>query len=472
MNKKFIIFAFTITMMFSNTVVANSFSDVPSNYENADAIDFVQSEGIVHGYEDGTFKPDQEINRAEFTKIIMKADYNSEIDSAEQCFATYNEGLAFCGTDDGECGIPVWNMFGECMYDKTGDLIEMDEWDKLADYEDCFPDVKEEDWFKKYVCYAKFRDIIEGYEDGRFQPDKTINFVEAAKIILEAEGYDLSGLGDNWYHPYVGMLGKQKAIPVTINSFNKEITRGEMAEMIYRLKDISLNFDAINSLTYSEIKNGPEKVQSKYATYKQWIIPSEYRMLEEQDDMDDCIGVENGLLDGGDLLSTLIADEDARSTLHLDVYTQDYLKELENKIVKFSQENMQEDFYAIKVCHMKGGVDIVIGKLWKEGEPTTEETEKYGLQEKEDFANAQTDIFVINEGDVYMYSDIKALNTTATGAEVQTCHAELKDNSILWSCFMGLHFVDENTIDGADMKYWSFPLDGGATKSWEETDVE
>ena len=35
--------------------------------------DYVWNEGIVHGYEDGTYKPDDLINRAEFAKIIVEA---------------------------------------------------------------------------------------------------------------------------------------------------------------------------------------------------------------------------------------------------------------------------------------------------------------------------------------------------------------------------------------------------------------
>ena len=37
------------------------------------AVQFLADQGIVKGYQDGTFKPDQKINRAEFLKLVLEA---------------------------------------------------------------------------------------------------------------------------------------------------------------------------------------------------------------------------------------------------------------------------------------------------------------------------------------------------------------------------------------------------------------
>lgn len=172
------------------------FSDVVSSHENLDAINYVKDQGIVDGYPDGTFLPDKTINRAEFTKIIMEAVFPGE---------------------------------------SVGRL--------------CFPDVGRREWFSKYVCFAKKQGIIDGYPDGYFKPAQLISFAEAAKIIVSAFDYRVDS-DDIWYKPYVDELSNQGAIPVTIVAFDKNITRGEMAEMIYRLhgevgdKD-SLSYDTI-----------------------------------------------------------------------------------------------------------------------------------------------------------------------------------------------------------------------------------
>lgn len=166
-----------------NGIVFASFSDVTSGNTNYEAVSYVEEHNIVDGYSDGTFRPDQPINRAELTKIVINA---------------YFPGQAQ-GTD-------------------------------------CFPDVRAE-WFAKYVCYAKVRALVGGYPDGNFKPGDAINFVELAKILVNANGFTVSSNSGAWYVPYVEKLSDMKVIPSTITSFDQEVTRGEMAELVFRLME-------------------------------------------------------------------------------------------------------------------------------------------------------------------------------------------------------------------------------------------
>ncbi len=167
--------------------VAGDFTDVLSSHTYFTAIDYVKAEGIVKGYDDGTYKPSKEINRAEFTKIIIEATFDdAEIDN--------------------------------CVSSKD------------------FYDLKTTDWYEKYVCVAVKNGIINGYPDGTFKGGDMINFVEAAKIIVI--GFDLNYVeGEMWYEGYVNVLQDSNYIPSAINSLNKQITRGEMAEMIWRISE-------------------------------------------------------------------------------------------------------------------------------------------------------------------------------------------------------------------------------------------
>ena len=47
------------------------FSDVSSDSQYYEAIEYLQENGIVEGYADGSFRPNQEVNRAEALKIIL-----------------------------------------------------------------------------------------------------------------------------------------------------------------------------------------------------------------------------------------------------------------------------------------------------------------------------------------------------------------------------------------------------------------
>jgi len=402
---------FLITL-FTQTAYA-SFSDVASTHANYDAIEYVQDEGIVEGYPDGTYKPDQTINRAEFTKIIMEA-------------ITYDE---------------------------------------ITDYFDCYPDVSDNDWFRKYVCLADKKGVVDGYPDGLFRPANSINFVEAAKIIVEGFEYQYS-YDENWFLPYIGALEARRAIPTTIQSFEHDITRGEMAEIIYRLKDYVSDKE---SLTYRGLKEMVTGEESEYATYEQWTLPGPWNNGSVFAYETDCVGLWNGETYGGDLLSTMIVDDGARSVMNLKLYTPEYVYNLENKIVDMTHEDYSADLYAFKVCHLGPELDVVAGGTWPMGESNIIQDGKFKGEIDFDFPEEAL-LIIVNGDEILTYDDIKLIDNTATGAESAPCSAKLEDeDTVLWSCFMGLH-AEDGYVTGSDMKYWSIPLDGSEPTVWEDTE--
>lgn len=184
---------------------ASVFTDVSATHANADAIAYVKAEGIVSGYADGAYRPNQTINRAEFTKIIEEA--TQDADTIDACLEDDNQRI--------------------------------------------FSDIPFGAWYEGYVCDAKGRGVIGGYPDGTFRPNASINFAEAAKIVSKAMDLSVSMDSTVWYKGYVDALAAKKAIPNSILRVNQYITRGEMAEMIYRLK--TGNTDK-PSQTYEDLK--------------------------------------------------------------------------------------------------------------------------------------------------------------------------------------------------------------------------
>ncbi|MDD5751767.1 MAG: S-layer homology domain-containing protein, partial [Candidatus Peribacteraceae bacterium] len=173
--------SFFLAALFIPQTFHAAFPDVPASHAYAASIDYVQSEGVVSGYPDGTFGPENTINRAEFTKIVVNATHEDAI-----------QGNA------------------------------------------CFADVANE-WFAAFVCTAKNLGMIGGYPDGTFHPERPVSFVEAAKIISLAYGLNLPAAADTWFERFVLAMEESRAIPVSISSLDAPLTRGEMAEMIARL---------------------------------------------------------------------------------------------------------------------------------------------------------------------------------------------------------------------------------------------
>ena len=67
MKKIIAILSIFLLLPFENSITLASFSDVISSHDNSDAIEYMQAQKIVQGYQDGTFKPDQTINAFDYS---------------------------------------------------------------------------------------------------------------------------------------------------------------------------------------------------------------------------------------------------------------------------------------------------------------------------------------------------------------------------------------------------------------------
>lgn len=179
-----------------------AFSDVDYYSDNYEAINYLFEEGVVEGYGDGTYKAENHISRAEFLKIVMEASAHLDV--------IFDQGL---------------------------------------EGKNCYSDVRDE-WFAKYVCEATKLGLVKGYSDGKFRPEQEVNFVEAAKIVVNAMDLEIPNLENelNWFDKYVYALENQSAIPKSISTFSYEVTRGDMAEIVWRINEEPENIASTNYL--------------------------------------------------------------------------------------------------------------------------------------------------------------------------------------------------------------------------------
>ncbi len=180
---------------------SGSFPDVNPQSLTAEAIEYLAEKDTISGFPDGTYQPENRINKAAFAKIL-----------AEELFTDEEIAAASC--------------------------------------ENPFNDVGEK-WYTDYVCILKDKGIVTGTPEGNFEPTAYMNFAEGARMITE--GYDIVGepVSDKWFAANVDGLQDRNAIPLTISTFNDELTRAETAEIAYR---ISAEKNDKNSLTYEEIE--------------------------------------------------------------------------------------------------------------------------------------------------------------------------------------------------------------------------
>ncbi len=178
------------------------FTDVAEDYKYCDAIEWAVGEGVIQGYNNGTFKPSQQVNRAEALKMILKSLKVSIINSN-------SDPLGFSDTDQYE-------------------------------------------WYGPYVKTGLALGVIHGYKDGSFKPSNGVNRVEALIMLLNTgkakdsiivptnnigQPYsDTPNTQDTkWYISYVWFA---KAYTLTDNNTyfypGEKMSRGQMADMLYR----------------------------------------------------------------------------------------------------------------------------------------------------------------------------------------------------------------------------------------------
>ncbi len=178
-----------VAMLIPTVPAFAAFSDVGAKAQYSAAINALQKKGVLQGYANGTFKPSARINRAEFVKIIAAAAFDAD-------------------------------FIEKCKDDKAP-----------------FHDVNGDDWFAKYVCVLRTTNAVSGYPDGTFRPGTDINFAEASKILATTYSTMFQENGEEWFTGPVRKLESAKAIPDSVAKLDSFLTRGEMAEMIWRLTE-------------------------------------------------------------------------------------------------------------------------------------------------------------------------------------------------------------------------------------------
>ena len=107
--------------------------------------------------------------------------------------------------------------------------------DKAAShaYKTLFTDVKPGAWYTGYINLAYSEGIINGYGNGRFGPDDSITYGQAATLLLRILGYSASDVGNVWpidYTNFANDLGLADGVSAAPYA---SITRGQAAILLY-----------------------------------------------------------------------------------------------------------------------------------------------------------------------------------------------------------------------------------------------
>ncbi len=182
-----------VLSMFAATLPAMAeqyYSDVAEDHWAYSWVDYMHGKGYIHGYPDGTYRPDQNITRAEFVTIL---NY-------------------------------VLNSRNPANKD--------------------FTDVTNEDWFYDQIQWAAGAGYLSGYSDGSAKPNQYITREEAAVVVSKAyhlkvneggESYADADEASDWALPFIKTLTNNAILNGDGNGTFRpkdNILRAEVAVMI------------------------------------------------------------------------------------------------------------------------------------------------------------------------------------------------------------------------------------------------
>lgn len=191
--KKVISAAAALTISASSfAAFAVDFPDVAADASYYQAVQELSALNIISGYEDGTFKPENLVTRAEITKMIVDALGKTKVAESAKNIATK------------------------------------------------FSDVQAGEWYTGYVATgATTGGFIAGFEDSTFKPNDNVTYVQAQKMLVAALGYEgLAQSAGGWptgYTSYASQKGITKGVTAMADD---QLTRAQVAQMIDNAMDV------------------------------------------------------------------------------------------------------------------------------------------------------------------------------------------------------------------------------------------
>lgn len=189
MNKKILFICMIIILCIGSVVsAATSFSDV-KNTKYEEAVENLVSLKIVNGFEDNTFKPKNNVTRAQLSKmLVISMGMEDEVASAGKKFLNFK--------------------------------------DVLSSY-----------WGYGYIKVASDKKLVNGYTDGKFKPDGTVTYAEATAMVVRALGYEdvIKKSSLTWPNNYMSYANDKLKLFNGIGTFkaNDPATRGDIALLLW-----------------------------------------------------------------------------------------------------------------------------------------------------------------------------------------------------------------------------------------------
>lgn len=178
---------------------AATFTDVPRSSDHHDAIQNLAERGILQGYDNGTFRPDATLTRAHASKILalsLKLDTRNVKDpgfkdlNKNQWYYGYVAALANAGHISGfEDG--TFRPNAPMTRAQAAKIIDLSYQLPLkAKAENPFKDVSNSAWYAKHIRTLVENKVTKGKTTTTFEPNANVTRAQMASFVVRAENLE------------------------------------------------------------------------------------------------------------------------------------------------------------------------------------------------------------------------------------------------------------------------------------------
>lgn len=204
------IFSFIITTLLALNMGVSSVAFAKEKLEitASEAVTVVTGFNIMSYYNDGTFRPDEMVTRAEMVAIICR-------------------------------------------------LLNYEKQAKSSVGKTLFKDVSEEHWASGYINVAESIFITNGYGNGNFGPDDKVTYEQAVKMIIEALGGGPLAIYEGGYPTGYLKLAAEEGILKNIEcNVGNAVNRETAATLVFNAMEVPLAF---REVYIGGVENYPEQ---------------------------------------------------------------------------------------------------------------------------------------------------------------------------------------------------------------------
>lgn len=205
--KKLLAVVLAVALACAQLAFAAEFTDVPDGDKYQQAVEVLNALEVLKGYEDGAFRPDGAITRAEYTAAVVRM--------------LGMEGTASAASPAG------------------------------------FSDT-EGHWASGYISVAAAMGIVRGYEDGTFLPEQTVTYAEAVKMTVAVLGYDMLAQIRGGYPSGYLIVASERGLldKLSMQGMDVPMTRAETALLLFNALEIPMAEETYG--TQESFKTGDE----------------------------------------------------------------------------------------------------------------------------------------------------------------------------------------------------------------------